>query len=316
MSLSMIPEVHNFEPNGALTLADVQKQTDNAQAAALQAGHQSEFYNPTVAERRINEVVAAQVAEFLATQGLSSKDVLLLLHKYSAQGVRLWDDVTEKEVPGGQLRTHEVSVGDIIPPHHSDVAKLVDTFSTKFDMLLTQAGAGNVELLALWGYIVLMTIHPFDDVNGRVGRGFIDYTIQSVMKARGITVPVHRLDYTHEQLNETAYSEIDTPRYDLGLVPAVVERDSSQNKVVVTTTAMEMYHQALVSGKPEIYFETVAQLLKNHIDSVRSIEDLAQMKSLAEFRRLLDLARNAKKYSTVNLAAEEAREAIKTSLSR
>lgn len=283
---------------------------DKAIGAATESEHASEHMM-----RAVNEVISKKVAEYLSEQDLPTKDVILLLHQMASQGIYLWDDESQGYIAQGGLRTELVSIDTIVPPKPEDVAKLFDLLCEKVDALLPTSTSINIQVLALWTHAVLMVIHPFNDANGRTGRALVDYMIQKTMKPRNNDEPSGYLDYSHEGLREVAYSEITKLQYDLRIVPCIAEQSES-GIVQVNTTSMDMYYASLADGRPDKYFAAIKTLVVNHINSIKSIEDIQQFHGLRDYQRLLEAAKKARKYSTVNLAATEAQEAVQQHLTR
>ncbi len=271
-------------------------------------------------QRRLNEVVAAETARFLAEQDLPSDQVVLQLHELLAHGAKLWEgnvpdddaeyrnpDGTPKTIDAGKWRTELVSIGrEVVPPHPNDVPELMAQLTSKIDELLYIAGTPAAEPIALWAYTVMMVIHPFDDANGRVGRAFVDYVLQKINIQKGYQTPLHHLDHDHEILNDASYGAIEETQRELQIVPTQFARDQDK---FVEKNSMQLYLDAMAAGKPEIYFQAIKAQIQAHIASI-GLDEIMSMQTLQDFSRKLDIARRAKKPNTVSLAAEDAREAV------
>jgi len=271
-------------------------------------------------QRRLNEVIGAEAAKFLAEQNLPSDQVVLHLHELVAHGAKLWEgdipqddpgyrnpDGTPKTIEVGKWRTELVSIGgEVVPPHPKDVPELMAQLTSKIDELIYVAGAPAAEPVALWAYSVMMVINPFDDANGRVGRAFVDYVLHKINYTRGIDTSPHHIDHDHDVLNATAYEAIEESQRELRLFPTQFQQGSDN---VVERNSMQLFMDALTTGKPEAYFDTIKDLLKVHISSV-TLEKIMSFPALNDFSRKLDIARRAKKPNTVSLAAEEARKSV------
>lgn len=271
-------------------------------------------------QRRLNEVLAAEAAKFLAELDLPSDQVVLHLHELVAHGAKLWEgdipkddegyrnpDGTPKTIEAGKWRTELVSIGgEVVPPHPDVVPELMAQLTSKIDALLYIAGAPAAESIALWAYTVIMVIHPFDDANGRVGRAFVDYVLQKINIQRGYQTPLHHLDHDHEILNDASYAAIEETQRELKIVPTQFARDQEK---IVEKNSMQLYVDAMAAGKPEMYFQAIKAQIQAHIASI-DLDKIRSMPTLQDFSRKLYIARNAKKPNTVSLAAEEARQAV------
>ena len=230
---------------------------------------------------------------------LSMEDTIRLLHRVSTLGIWV-DQDPDHPLEGGEYRRLLVEFGDKIAPDLKDVSSLMAAFAHTLEKLMASAPVADADLLATWGYVLLMSIHPFADGNGRTARALVEYIRYSIAQSRGLQYQPLRL-----KSREVLADMVSEVQYSMGLFDRALPMDRS--------TTENTARNAFVAD-PIGYFEDVRDRIHRAISLISEAEQLEEYPDLVALSNTINSMRSWKDYQTKSFAAEEAGAAYQNSI--
>lgn len=133
--------------------------------------------------RRSNLIITNEVVEILADSSVPFKEAILMLNRVCTTGgknMELVEATIEDENKAVGYRDVDVKVGKYSPPNYQDVPGLMEAFTERLSTIISKAEVKNQDdaiCIAAWAYLVLVSIHPFPDGNGRTARALTDLVL-------------------------------------------------------------------------------------------------------------------------------------------